>query len=63
MLRYTPKEPDQPMPDDVWEEYSYLMRRLDFLGWRYSGVWKFRKAEIVEMFSEVIRDDDDLGEL
>jgi hypothetical protein len=63
MLRYTPKVPEQPMPDDVWEEYSYLIRRLDFLGWRYSAVWKYRKEEIKQMFAEVITDDDDLDEV
>lgn len=56
------KVPDQPMPTDVWEEYKLLTRRLEWFGWRYSGVYKYRREELLEMFSDVIADDDNIGE-
>jgi hypothetical protein len=55
------KVPTQPMPPEVWEEYKQLTRRLDFLGWRYSEMWKFRADEISEMFADVIRETDDIS--
>lgn len=49
------------MPQEVWEEYKQLTRRLDFLGWRYSEMWKYRADEISEMFADVIRETDDIS--
>lgn len=56
------KVPDQPMPPKVWEEYKLLTRRLEWFGWRWSSVYKYRSEELREMFADVIFDDDDIGE-
>jgi len=56
------KVPDQPMPSAAWEEYKVLARRLEWFGWRYSSVYKYRREELLSMFADVIVDGDDIGE-
>jgi len=58
MLPQLCKVPSQPMPQEAWTEYKNLTRRLDFLGWRYSEVWKYRREEIITMFQDVVTDAD-----
>jgi hypothetical protein len=62
MLPQLCKVPDQPMPSAAWEEYKILTRRLEWFGWRYSSVYKFRREELLEMFADVLVDGDDIGE-
>lgn len=50
------------MPSAAWEEYKALTRRLEWFGWRYSSVYKYRRKELLEMFADVIVDGDDIGE-
>jgi len=57
-----PKVPDAPMTNEAWNEYSFLLRRLEWMGWRWSSIYKFRREELLEKFADVIRDDDDIGE-
>jgi hypothetical protein len=62
MLPQFCKVPDQPMPSAAWEEYKVLTRRLEWFGWRYSSVYKYRREELLEMFADVLVDGDDIGE-
>jgi hypothetical protein len=62
MLPQFCKVPDQPMPSTAWEEYKVLTRRLEWFGWRYSSVYKYRRDELLEMFADVLVDGDDIGE-
>lgn len=41
------------MPADVWAEYCWLKRRLEYLESRYSHFYKFKSAEIEQAYADV----------